>query len=99
MRDATIMAMQAKATMRDGLLLAQFEFLKTRQHAAELIFKRSRWIDRLRWALKPAEFLHEVDQEQQRMLQEADRKMAEAKAKAKIQVVPAGAAEGLKVKA
>ena len=89
MRDAAIIEMDRRNTKRDGLILAQFEFLKTRQEAAELLLQSSGWRDRLRWALWPAGFLTSLDRVQGALLEESKAALAAASAKSKIQVVPA----------
>lgn len=88
MRDAHIMAMQEANSRRNGLVLAQFEFLKTRQEAFELVLRVSTWRDRLKWALAPAFLLAAVDAAQQVLLEKARHDLEAASAKARIAVVP-----------
>lgn len=89
MRDGAIMEMQRKNTHRDGVILAQFEFLKTRQEAMENAMVLSTWQQRLRWFFKPRALLAVVDAIQLELIRDAQRDMAEQTAKKKIEVVQA----------
>lgn len=100
MRDGQIFAMHQQAGRREMLIFKQFEFLQTRQEAAERIIKGSKLWDRIVWICKPQRFFEIVDAAQIALLQEGERKLAEARerseVKSKIQVVPAGVAVDLK---
>lgn len=99
MRDQTVIRMQQGNAKRSALLLAQFEFLKTRQEAFERVAAASTVLQRLAWALWPAEFIAAADRVQLKLLQESRRKMAEAAqeaAKPKIITAPAGLAAAVK---
>ena len=88
MRDGQIMAMQQRTgqaiAARDSLLLAQFEFLRTRQEAFERVLKVSTLRDRIGWALFPLDLLKVVDVVQLSLLQQAQKSLAEAAAKPHI---------------
>jgi hypothetical protein len=93
MRDEAIVAMHKQSGRRELLIFKQFEFLQTRQEAAERIIKASTIWDRLGFILWPERFFEVVDAMQLSLLQEGQKKMAEARerneVKSKIQVVPA----------
>ena len=87
MRDSAIIDMQRESAARDGLILRQFNFLKTRQEAFERVLKVSKFTDRLRWAVFPLDFLAVVDAVQMKLLDDAHKQMAAAAAKPKIEIV------------
>lgn len=84
MRDGQILAMQHQSARRDSLMFAQFEFLKTRQEAFEMVLKVSTIWQRLRWAFDPIQILTVVDAVQMQLLNEAKRQMQAASKKNKI---------------
>lgn len=90
MRDATIIAEMRNNAKRGGLLLAQFEYLKTRQEAGEVLLASSTWKDRLRWAIWPVLFLQALEGVQNHLLEQSRKALDESAAKAKIQIVPGG---------
>lgn len=89
MREREQYQMAAKAAKRASLLLAQHEFLQTRQEAFERVISVSRWHDRVKWIFKPDAMLAVVDAVQINLMNANKRKLAEAAAKPKIQVVGA----------
>lgn len=89
MRDATILGMQQKAARRTGLLLAQFEVLKIRQDATDLLKQSSSLKDRIIWLLWPAVWFKARKGVEEQLLSMARAKMSAAAAKEKIQIVPA----------
>lgn len=87
MRDGAIIDMQRKNAQRDGLILAQFQFLKTRQEAFELALLNASWKDRVRWAIWPEQLLDSVERIQGELIEKAKSEMAAQKVKAQIQRV------------
>jgi hypothetical protein len=87
MRDGQIFAMHQSAAKRDGLLLAQFHFLKTRELAATNLIKFSTLKQRLTWLLNPLSFLDALDGEQKKLLAVAAEQMQTATEKSKIKIV------------
>jgi len=80
------MQMHRANTKRDALLFSQFEFLKTRQEAAEMLFLHSTIWNRLTWLINPARFKRFVDMMQASLMQNARREMAEAAEKPRIEI-------------
>lgn len=94
MRDGAIIAMQQQNAKRGGLLLAQFEYLKTRQEALEVAeMSVSRWT-RVLWFVQPARKWAFIDALQAELIEQSKAEMAQASAKAKIQIVPAASVHG-----
>lgn len=87
MRDAAIIAAQSVARKRDGLILAQFEFLETRQRAYESVLYESRLWDRVRWFFWPDEQKKVVDAVQQVLIEDSKAALAQAHARGQIQRV------------
>ena len=87
MRDSQAYQMHEANARRIGLLLRQFEFIQTRQEAFERVINVSGFLDRLRWMMWPSDFWKVVDAVQINLLNDRKRKMAEAAAKPKIEVV------------
>ncbi len=87
MRDGSIVAMQNANAKRSALLLGQFEFLQTRQEAFERVISVSKWYDRVKWIFKPDLLLAVVDAVQMNLIQQNKRKLDEAAAKPKIDIV------------
>jgi hypothetical protein len=91
MRDERIMAMDAVRSQREGLLLAQFEFLKTRQEAFEMVLVAAPWYIRFAWALWPVDLLRAVDARQTILIEKAEADMQRVRDTAKrpcVQKVP-----------
>lgn len=89
MRDGAILEMQRKNAKRSGLLLAQFEMLKIRQDAVDLLAQSSSLKDRLIWLVWPVVYFKAREGVERQLLAQARSKMATAAAREKIQVVPA----------
>jgi hypothetical protein len=89
MRDAAILDMQQKNARRSGLMLAQFEVLKVRQDAGDLLLQATTLKDRLIWALWPAVYFKARAGVEQQLLTQARAQMSAAAARDKIQIVPA----------
>lgn len=89
MREREIYQLQANAAKRASLLLAQFEFLQTRQEAFERVISVSKWHDRVKWIFKPDAMLAVVDAVQINLMNANKKKLAEAAAKPKIDIVGA----------
>lgn len=85
-RDSQIQAALAVSAKRDGLMLAQHTFLKTRQEAFEIALENSHLLDRLWWIWDPSVLKARVDVIQQGLLRNADKDMAMAAAKARLQL-------------
>ena len=87
MRDATVLEMHHANAKRDALLYRQFEFLRTRQEAAERVLRVSKFWYRVKWVIWPTNFIQVVDAVQRVLLDQAAKDMREAAAKPNIQVV------------
>lgn len=87
MRDSKFLEMHRANAMRNGLLLGQFEFLKTRQEAFEGVLLRASLKDRVVFLLWPETLIAAVDGIQAYLLQESKRKLDEAAKKPSIEVV------------
>lgn len=79
--------MDSIRSKREGLILAQFEFLKTRQEAMERVLTVAPWYLRLSWALWPSDFLRAVDAVQMALIEQSKADMKKAAAP-KIETVP-----------
>jgi hypothetical protein len=86
MRDAQLHSMHHAIARRTALLLAQLEFLETRQEAMDRLLKVSKFIDRLGWIWSPLKFLQVLDATQLILMQQRRDQRAKIAAKPKIYV-------------
>jgi hypothetical protein len=86
MRDGAILAMQRANVKRDGVMIAQYQLLKTGQEATEIVLSGSTLWQRLRWLLWPEQFVAAIHGVQLHLIEEAKKEMAQASAAAKIAV-------------
>jgi hypothetical protein len=78
--------MQEAIARRSILLLKQFEFIQTRQKAFEQVFFLDRWAW-LKMIWNPIGLLNAVDNRQRSLLAEAEKQLADAQTKVKIQPI------------
>lgn len=83
MRESEIRIMQQQNAARSGLILSQFQFLKTRQQAFEMVFKASSLFDRVLWLFRPFSFVEAVDAVHLSLLKEEKARVDAAVEKAK----------------
>lgn len=85
-----MLAMHKANAKRNGLLLGQFTFMRTRQDAYDAAIKESTLRQRVTWLLWPAEFILNVDDRHLALLQAEQVKIDEinkANARPRIEVV------------
>lgn len=68
MRDSTISLEMAKAQRRDGIALAQHQFLKTEIAAMKAVLTDSTLLQRIAWLFAPALYLKACDESHKRIL-------------------------------
>jgi hypothetical protein len=86
MRDAQIIQMHQRQGRREGLILAQLEYLKTRQEAMERVEQVTPWYMRVWFAFFPRRRWQTIEAVQDALLDQSRAELSEAAAKAKVAV-------------
>lgn len=90
MRDGQLYQMHEANARRNAVLLAQFEYLETRQEALERVLAVSTLRDRIVWMFSPSAFLQIVGAVQMTLLNDRKKRMEEVAKKPTIHRVKAG---------
>lgn len=86
MRDGVTLHLHEQTARRQGLMLRQLEFLMLRQQAYEVVLSGSSLFQRVRWVFLPGRLIATVEALHTRMLQESQKDLDKAQARARLKV-------------